>query len=164
MLMLSFAGLDPAHWQEWIIPVVGALSTGLALVMGYALLRRSPLPKLPSPARQPDYDPFVQGSLREQRKSFRRAGNAIEVLISDAEVSQQPQHGLVLDRSLGGLRLLASESLTVGATITVRTLNAPPSVPWVEMEVRSCRQVSDGWELGCKFVKTPPWGVLLLFG
>ena len=42
--------------------------------------------------------------------------------------------------------------------------HAPPMTPWTEVEVRSCRQKKDGYEVGCQFVKTPPWSILLLFG
>ena len=42
--------------------------------------------------------------------------------------------------------------------------NASEQVPWIEIEVRTCRLVEDSWELGCQFVKTPQWSILLLFG
>ena len=35
---------------------------------------------------------------------------------------------------------------------------------WSQMEVRTCRQEGTAWELGCQFVRTPSWNVLLLFG
>jgi hypothetical protein len=35
----------------------------------------------------------------------------------------------------------------------------------VQVEVRNCRKInSDEYELGCRFLRTPPWSVLLLFG
>jgi hypothetical protein len=46
----------------------------------------------------------------------------------------------------------------------VRTTNAPSSVPWVQIEVKSCRMIGKEHELGCRFVRTPPWSVMLLFG
>ena len=36
--------------------------------------------------------------------------------------------------------------------------------PWVDVEVRMCRALKDGYELGCQFVKTPNWSILLMFG
>jgi hypothetical protein len=34
----------------------------------------------------------------------------------------------------------------------------------VQLEVKNCRLVGSEYELGCQFVRTPPWSVLLLFG
>jgi hypothetical protein len=48
--------------------------------------------------------------------------------------------------------------------LEVRAVNAPAVTPWTEVEVRSCRRTQDGWEAGYKFVRTPPWAILLMFG
>jgi hypothetical protein len=110
-------------------------------------------------------DPFIKGSRMDRRATLRRGGNPIAVLISDAESKAQPSFGYVLDRSTGGLCLSVAAPIPEGTLLTVRTNHAPQTVPWVRVEVRNCRPVSDKeWELGCKFDKTPPWSVLLLFG
>ena len=49
-------------------------------------------------------------------------------------------------------------------TLAVIPLNAPSITPWVDIEVRTCRKVGDNFELGCQFVKTPNWSILLMFG
>jgi hypothetical protein len=91
----------------------------------------------------------------EQRKSARRRGNPIEVLYSPP------------DRSMGGIRLAVVHNMLVGSILAIRPSNASPVVPWVEVEVRTCQPAKgiDGeFELGCQFVRTPPYSILLLFG
>jgi len=112
-----------------------------------------------------DADPFIKGSKMDRRAALRRGGNPIAVLISDADSKAKPSFGYVLDRSTGGLCLSVAAPIPEGTFLTVRTNNAPQTVPWIKVEVRNCRSVSEKeWELGCKFDKTPPWSVLLLFG
>jgi hypothetical protein len=88
----------------------------------------------------------------------------VAVLLSDEQAQAPPWRGHVLDRSLGGLCLLAERRAESGTVLTVRPANAPPMMPWIELEVMSCRDEENGWELGCRFVRTPPSGLLLLFG
>lgn len=110
-------------------------------------------------------DPFVHGSKMDRRQALRRGGNPVQVLISDADAKAEPINGYVLDRSTGGLCLSVGEPIEEGTILTVRTTNAPVTTPWVKIEVRNCRPISSSeWEIGCKFDKTPPWSVLLLFG
>jgi hypothetical protein len=111
----------------------------------------------------PDYDPFEQGSPSEQRKSSRRKGRAVEILLSDAQVLAPPWRGYVIDRSLGGMRLCCPCRVDPGTRMTVRPVDAPEGVPWTEVDVRSCREAKEGWELGVQYVRTPPMGVLLMF-
>src|SRR5205807_67771 len=72
--------------------------------------------------------------------------------------------GWVLDRSVGGLCLDLSAAFPEGTRLSLFPTQAPGMTPWTEVEVRSCRQKKDGYEVGCQFVKTPPWSILLLFG
>jgi hypothetical protein len=60
--------------------------------------------------------------------------------------------------------LTVKDAIPAGTVLTVRSTNAPSSIPWVKVEVRNCRPVSGEHEIGCKFLSTPPWSVLLLFG
>ena len=41
-----------------------------------------------------------------------------------------------------------------------RAMNAPDTVAFIAVIVRSCRQNGDHFEVGCEFEKTPPWNVL----
>jgi hypothetical protein len=165
----SFANFS--DFQSWIIPAAGAVSTSMALFFGYAVLgrrrksRSSARPKRPEAKEAaPPRDPFVHGSASERRVALRRTGNPKEVLLSDAEMKAKPIQAWIVDRSTGGLCLVLGDELPVGKILSVRALNAPDSIPWVQAEVKSCRKDADGWEVGCQFLKTPTWSVMLLFG
>ncbi len=157
-------------YQTWLVPGIGMAATALALTTGWALLgKRRPGPSAPPPpkGKEPSAlppDPFIYGSPAERRGALRRNGNPTAVLLTDAECKQEPARGWVIDRSTAGLCLVVSKGVERGTILCVRTVNAPPTVSWVQIEVRSCRKEDDCWELGCQFVKTPPWSELLLFG
>jgi hypothetical protein len=159
-------------WGSWAAPVIGVLAGLVAFYVGSLVLGKR---RRPVPWQSPDLsgtaaatglstDPFLQGSTLERRTSIRRKGNAIAVLISDAEVTTEPYSGWVVDRSMGGLGITVPRPVAPGTILSVRTTNAPTTCPWVQVEVRSCREVQREFELGCQFVRTPPWSVLLLFG
>jgi hypothetical protein len=51
--------------------------------------------------------------------------------------------------------------------IAVHPVHADALVPWVELEVRSCRpsvEIPGQFEIGCQYVKSPPYSIQLLFG
>jgi hypothetical protein len=118
----------------------------------------------PEAEKGPFHDPFDHGSTTERRVALRRQGNPIEVLVSDAEATLEPVRGWVRDRSMGGLCLLVSEEVVPGTILSVKPRKGPPGMSWLQAEVRSCKQDQDGYELGCQFVRQPPWAVMLLFG
>lgn len=88
----------------------------------------------------------------------------MKVLLSSPTFKTGTATGYVVDRSMGGLRIAMQMSLPIGGTLMVRTTNAPDTIPWVTVFIRSCRANGKLYELGCEFDKTPPWSVLLLFG
>lgn len=109
-------------------------------------------------------DPFVQGRYQERRGAARRGGNPVAVLISDEEAEAEPIRGFVLDRSTGGLCIAVDAEIETGTILSVRTANAPQTTPWVQVEVKNCRRNGREFEIGCQWLRTPPWSVLLLFG
>jgi hypothetical protein len=166
MLAQVILALDFARWETWVIPVIGLTSAGLALVVGRLMLRRpqeleSPPPKADSPNPA---DPFVHGSATEHRRALRRRGKTVRVLVSDADASAEPWEGWVIDRSVGGLCISLGRAVEAETVLSVRAADAPETIPWVQVTVRGCRQEQKYWELGCQFVRTPPWNVMLLFG
>lgn len=166
------------EWSEYagyIGPAVGILIAVVVLVGGYVASRRRggggwgrggkhepPAPL--SEKADASGDPFEQGTNRERRNALRRGGNPVAILISDADAQTDPTPGWVVDRSTGGLCLSVPKAVTEGTVLSVRTSNAPESVPWVQLEVKNCRPVGKEFELGCRFLRTPPWSVMLLFG
>ncbi len=144
--------------NEWVL-AVGVGGAALGIFLAASLLRRKTGPKAPLPA-----DPFALSATLEQRGAHRRKGNPIGIQISDAEAKGEPLHGIVLNRSAGGLGLEVDRPLEVDTIVSIRVVNAPVTVPWIQVHVRSCRQETNGWFIGCQFVKTPPWSIMLLFG
>jgi hypothetical protein len=109
-------------------------------------------------------DPFIHKSRTERRASLRRKGIPIEVVLRDARGRLNQGTGWVTDRSLGGLCLVVSKPVQVGACLQVRSVQAPGTVPWVGMEIMRCLEKNGRWVLGCRFLQQPAWNVLMLFG
>jgi len=155
-------------YQGYWLPVLIGTAAGMLCVFTGNIVwrdrkRRAARPVLATPVNSA-HDPFVHGSQTEQRKSVRRGGNPVLVLYARAENRKVVQRAVVLDRSMGGLRLATDEEVAPGTRLFVLSAHATESVPWVEMDVCRNQQVEDSWELNCQFVRTPPWSILLLFG
>jgi hypothetical protein len=103
-------------------------------------------------------------SYADRRGAVRREGTVVRVLLAAPPFRNGVGEGFVLDRSTGGLRIAVTTPLEPGITVQVRATNAPETVGFVGVLVRSCRKTGEFFELGCEFEKTPPWNVLLLFG
>ena len=103
-------------------------------------------------------------SYADRRGTVRRDGAPVRVLLSSTSFRNGVNDGYVVDRSTGGLKVLIQSAMAPGSTMQVRAANAPDTIGFVTLSVRSCRKHTDHFELGCEFEKTPPWNVLLLFG
>src|SRR5205823_1820377 len=99
----------------------------------------------------------------ERRSSRRRWANPIEVRLT-SPFHEQPQHGLVINRSTGGLAVLTDANFSPGTVLFVRPEEAPASVPAVEVEVRHSRMVSKLCLIGCQYRGELPWNVKVWFG
>src|SRR5437899_3094014 len=138
----TFFGVKLPYWEIWIPLAVGMVAGGLSIVAVRSLSRRrGALPPLPLPKQTAAPDPFVHGSATEQRRSLRRGGNPVPVLIKLNNTKEDPWHGWVYDRSMGGLGLIVDTELQPGELLRVIPHNAPQSTPWSDIEVRSCRHV-----------------------
>jgi hypothetical protein len=103
-------------------------------------------------------------SYADRRGSVRREGTPVRVLLSSPTFRNGVNDGFVVDRSTGGLRILSPVAVAPGSTLQVRAVNAPDTIGFVTVIVRSCRKDGDHFVIGSEFDKTPPWNVLLLFG
>ncbi len=155
---------DLLQWIKWTVPVIGVCTAGLALIMGRAYLRWRLRPPPPPRESAPSPDPFTHGSATNRRAALRRKGGQIKVLVSDAEARQDPCEGWVLDRSMGGLRISISQEIAVDSILRIRPHEAPIETPWIQVQVTNCSKKEEYWEIGCKFERTPPYSVLLMFG
>jgi hypothetical protein len=167
MNLLADLNLDPRLADPQVLTIAAGIVAGLGVVgaLHYLIRERPPLvPPSKGPKKQDVLDPFEQGLATEQRKSLRRDGNPVEVLIVNPANDATPAKGFVLDRCVGGLGLFAEGPAEVEKPLSVRPTHAPSITPWVEVIVKSCRQSDGGYEIGCQFVRTPPWSILLMFG
>jgi hypothetical protein len=103
-------------------------------------------------------------SYADRREAVRREGAPVRVLLASPTFRNGVSDGFVLDRSTGGLRVAMSLAMAPGSTMQVRAANAPDTIGFVTVIIRSCRKKPEFYEIGCEFEKTPPWNVLLLFG
>jgi len=152
--------------QPWLWPLALCLAcAGLVGLSSHFLTRRSrrrpePVLPVPSPARPlEESDPdlrFVAG--------LRQA--PVAVLVSDAAARVEPVWGWVVQRCTAGVRLELEEEGQVDpqTVLSIRPTDAAPEVPWVQVEVRRCRARQDVWHLDCRYVRTPPYSVRMLFG
>ena len=153
---------------NFMLPVMVGVMAGLGIVGAIHFLIRPRAIRVvkaaPVPQQEVIADPFVHGSPGDNRSSFRRQGNPVEVLVVNQKTKAAPFKGYVLNRSIGGLGLYSDAPIEADSPLTVRPVNAPHIAPWVEVTVKSCRPSEGGWEIGCQFVRTPPWALLLMFG
>jgi hypothetical protein len=119
-------------------------------------------------AEAPPVQPLMTPKPKDQRGTARRQGNTVEVHVAVAgEEKERPRVGSVLDRSMGGMRLALYHEVKVGTVVRVRPVHVDDIVPWVELEIRSCRpsvEMPEQFEVGCQYVKSPPYSIQLLFG
>ena len=167
MWALQTEKLDFSAWTAWVL--VGGV--GVAFLLAVFLLRKQSMVvwRAFSALSRSSLEPvavksrFVFGSVKGEWLALRRRGNPVAVLISDATATAPPRPGAVIDRSLGGLGLAMDVPAQVGTILTVRPASSP-SIPWLQVVVRGCRQREADWRVGCQFVRTPPSSVLCEFG
>lgn len=110
----------------------------------------------------PEDEPPGTATSVDDRRSSPRKRKLLKVVIRD-ESTGESFSGWVLDRSLGGMCLSIQRPAETGALLAIRRPSAPESTPWVEMRVRNVRERESTWELGCEYMRTPPWEILVQF-
>ena len=166
-MLILIADLNWADYTQYLPYAVG-LAVAL-VILGFILVRR---PKRRTPDREllkrvkrarakADAEVDSHGN---RRNSVRRDGKIVSIQIASPSFRNKVEHGYVLDRSTGGMRIALSFTLNPGSAIQVRATNAPENIPWTTIIIRSCRNAGEYYELGCEFEQTPPWNELLLFG
>jgi PilZ domain len=146
-----------AYWLPMLAATAVALPLGWFFRPARTVAAAPAAGEAPAEKAQPQYAP-------EQRRSFRRGGNSIGLLYKYTGQKNGPVQASILDRSMGGICVMAHEALPAGTLLSIRPTQADDIVPWVDAEVCTCRPCDDYFELGCRFVKTPPYSILLLFG
>ncbi len=155
--LLSQLPQIPIHF--WLPCLIGSVTVLVVLWMSWPSSSHEDDP-LDSPLKMHD----LKLERSDQRTSTRRGGNPMEIRWRLPEESEEHRQAYVIDRSLGGFRLLAPRAFEGGTILTVLPVEASDLIPWVEVEVRSCKEVHDGFEIGARFLKMPPYSILMLFG
>jgi hypothetical protein len=155
------------QWMDFEVAVPAAIGL-LTVFFLIIFLLRSPRSSRAVPARKPrqptpEYDPFLLGPVGEHRLAHRRTGNPVPVAVRTVG-EERFLIGTVCDRSPGGLCLEMAEEIPSDVRLFVRPENAPPLMPWVEVEVRSVRPFGGTWQVGCRFLEPPTYAMLLMFG
>jgi hypothetical protein len=161
--------------EKWVVPGTGVVFALAAMLLAAWVFGRrdtasspfvppivfdaSQVPKRASAPAEPL-------SFGEKRAALRRSGNPVPIYITNTDATMVPYSGWVINRSVGGLCVTVEARLAmpVGTVLSVRATNAPDTIPWVQVEIRNSRNEGKDAILGCQFLKTPSWGVLLLFG
>jgi hypothetical protein len=145
---------------------IAGFAGGLAIALFMLFVRRSPTAMDPHNTAPVPVTHREEHSERHSRRlSPRRAGRHVDVQVTDADQVESPIPGWVIDRSAGGLAVGFPHPIDAGVILSIRPLEAQSMVPWVQVEVRQSTEMPDGnWRLGCKFVRTPPYSVMMLFG
>jgi hypothetical protein len=174
MVLRSSRSLWEESYIDWAIGmaiIVGVVVAIVAFLVGWVLIhrRRARLRQLADETRQwkeetsPE-DAFRYGMGMARRKHVRLSGNQIPVHVSPDGRVESAWEGWIVDRSTGGLRLRIPESIPVGVVLRVRCLSGAEGLPWVDVQVKSCRAKQESWEVGCQFLAEPPKEVLRSFG
>jgi hypothetical protein len=157
--------LDIAWADAWLPLAIGVTVGGLCILVARQFApRRREREMVPPPDRTLYYDPFEKGSATEKRSMPRRSGNPTEIFYAQPDKKDNPIRAWVLDRSVAGICLWLGESLANGTILSILPINAAPLTPWIDVEVCNCRPHSGAFEVGCKFLKSPPSLILMQFG
>jgi hypothetical protein len=127
------------------------------------LVTKMPTIPNPGPLELPEDRDFQSLGGVDRRAGRRRWGNPTEVHLRSflwaADV-----HGLVVNRSTGGLGIYTDEKVVPGTSVRIGAVGAPDHIPWAGADVRHCRKVGKGFLLGCEFSSDVPWNIRVWFG
>ena len=76
----------------------------------------------------------------------------------------KPHQDIIINRSSGGVALLVDHDFALEEILFVRVLEAPQSVPVVQVKVRHSRRAGHMHMLGCQYCHELPWNVKVWFG
>jgi hypothetical protein len=123
------------------------------------------LPAMPDPRalELPEDREFELVGGIERRTGRRRWGNPTEVHLRSLLWADN-LHGLVVNRSTGGLGIYVDKAVPHGTPMHVRAAEAPDYVQSVLVDVRHSLKVGKGFILGCQFSTSIPWNTRVWFG
>jgi hypothetical protein len=105
--------------------------------------------------------PEVRASLAkgiDRRSSRRRWGNPTEVCLNSHLLASQLR-GLVINRSATGLAIFVNREIPPGTALAVRAVEAPSTLPPVQIAVKYCRKTKRNYIIGCHSTEEIPWNI-----
>ena len=103
----SFLPVNLTSWETWVVFGIGAFTASLTLLSSLvAALSAKETDREGSRGGRAPVRSLREGQHHRKAEVVRREGNPVEVFITDAEEKIEPIRGWVVDRSLGGVRLL----------------------------------------------------------
>lgn len=94
----------------------------------------------------------------ERRANPRRWGNPTQVYLTSPRLPTRIR-GLVINRSDPGLAIFVNQQVQQGTKLSLRAVEAPDSVPSVEIDVKYCRKIERNYIIGCEAPEEIPWNV-----
>jgi hypothetical protein len=119
-------------------------------------------PRPGGPQHAPEEADFLVGGA-ERRRSRRRWFNPTSISFFTA-LEGRPHHGIVVNRSAGGVALLVDQEFPEDEILFVRAVEAPKNVPVIQVRVCHCRSAGGMFMLGCEYCQELPWNVKVWFG
>jgi hypothetical protein len=98
-----------------------------------------------------------------ERRVWPRRKKLLSIFVAHPqEAGEAPERAWIVDRSQGGMRILAQSPAPEGAVLWVRPTGASEDTPWVAVRVKSCHTDDEHQVMGCEFI-IPSWYAYLLF-
>jgi PilZ domain len=126
------------------------------------LLSQLPKDRPSTIPRVPEDEAFL-GKGSERRRGRRRWFNPTVVSFY-SPLQNEPLHGIVVNRSTGGLGMLSDSDFPQGTILFVRSVEAPAFISPVKVQVRHSRPAGRMWLVGCQFCEELPWNIKVWFG
>jgi hypothetical protein len=149
--------------EYWPSILMGVMVAAGVVLAHWMLSARTRIPQLAPEPTRPSVEPAFDNPT-QKRNSLRRDGNPTKIHVALPGDTSNPVSGYVLDRSLGGLRMSLDKEFDPGMVLTVRPAAALEMTPWYDVEVLRCQNIEQTWHLSCRFLHSPPYSILMLFG
>ena len=150
--------------EYWPAILAGVIVAGAVMIGHWVLVVRKRATQESSDPAPVSDNGWEFENPAQKRKSARRVGNPIKIHVALEGHTANATSGYVLDRSMGGLGLSLDDGFEAGTKLVVRPAGVIEMTPWYEVEVVRCQQTGEGWQVSCRFIRTPPYSILLLFG
>lgn len=161
--MPNFLHLLPGLNDGVSVVAIGLGVAGFALLAGRRLLGVGARPPDDDKEESPAIGVALLGAGAERRTMTRRRGNFVPAQVAD-DSDMAPTPVWVIDRSLGGVCLMADAPVVTGSHLRVRPNVSGGTAPWTPVRVCICRRQQDNWMLHCQFLRPLPTNIMLLFG